>query len=40
MCSECDELKEQVAYRDRKGGFGYAKGTSAAKLWEMDPSDT
>ena len=38
-CDECGEMKDMVAYRDRKMPHTASKNTLARKLMDMDPED-
>lgn len=38
-CDACGELKQTVAYRDRRGDFGFAPGTLAHKLANMSADE-
>jgi len=38
-CTDCDELKDTVRYRDRKMPHMAGKGTLARKLMDMDAED-
>jgi len=38
-CSDCNELKDTVRYRNRKTPHHAGKGTLARKLMDLDPED-
>ena len=38
-CDECGEIKDRIAYRERKGDYGFSPDTLAHELWKMDPDE-
>jgi len=38
-CDECGEIKDTIAYRERKCDYGFSPETLAGKLAQMDPDE-